>query len=469
MKKIFFILSAFVFISLSACGPKPVADLVDGNCGVGLKDDEKKPNRYIAAYDGHFNKTKMIMFKVKGQPYRVMFNDDTKWEFKDSPAKDKEELMTKKGSCIAVDFVEKDGNVIATEIKVLPEFKLDKKYIIKQAEMKELVAKGAVLIDSRPAEAFITGTIPDSINIPLAKIKTEEGMKMLPADKSSALVFYCGGVHCKLSPASAMIALKAGYNNLKVYHEGTPDWDKNNSMEVQPAFVKSNIEKKNPMILVDIRKNAASDHIPGAIAIAPADIEKFKTQFPANPNDKKKAPVIIYGADSKDMKEALAVADKITAWGYASVSYMKGGFAAYKKAGGETANAMLAKEIKYVAKPTGEIAPADFISKYTKGEYKNFVFIDVREKSEIDEDKGITLLGAQAKNIPLGELEKNLPSKDGKYIMFCASGLRAVTAKDILAGKGFKDVLYLAGSVESDGKGGLKLGDKVLAADQIKK
>jgi rhodanese-related sulfurtransferase len=148
---------------------------------------------------------------------------------------------------------------------------------------------------------------------------------------------------------------------------------------------------------------------------------------------------------------------------------MKGGFESYKKSGGEIQENKLASNIKYTAKPTGEIEPADFIAKYIKGEYRDYVFIDLREKSEIDEDKGIMLLGSQSKNIPLAELEKNSPEKNGKYIFFCASGMRAATGRDILAGKGYSDVYYLAGSVASDGNDGLKLGDRVLSSDMIKK
>jgi rhodanese-related sulfurtransferase len=46
----------------------------------------------------------------------------------------------------------------------------------------------------------------------------------LPADKNKLLVFYCGGLHCKLSHKSAAKAIDMGYTNVKVFAEGYPAW-----------------------------------------------------------------------------------------------------------------------------------------------------------------------------------------------------------------------------------------------------
>ena len=52
----------------------------------------------------------------------------------------------------------------------------------------------------------------------------------LPADKDALLIFYCGGLKCKLSHKSATKAEKLGYTNVKVFAEGYPKWisDKSN-------------------------------------------------------------------------------------------------------------------------------------------------------------------------------------------------------------------------------------------------
>jgi rhodanese-related sulfurtransferase len=46
----------------------------------------------------------------------------------------------------------------------------------------------------------------------------------LPADKSTPLVFYCGGLKCRLSHKSAKKAIDLGYTKVKVFAEGYPAW-----------------------------------------------------------------------------------------------------------------------------------------------------------------------------------------------------------------------------------------------------
>jgi rhodanese-related sulfurtransferase len=46
----------------------------------------------------------------------------------------------------------------------------------------------------------------------------------LPEDNNQLIVFYCGGLHCKLSHKSAAKAVALGYTNVKVFAEGYPAW-----------------------------------------------------------------------------------------------------------------------------------------------------------------------------------------------------------------------------------------------------
>jgi len=46
----------------------------------------------------------------------------------------------------------------------------------------------------------------------------------LPSDKSSALVFYCGGTQCRASDAAATRALSAGYASVSVMRDGIKGW-----------------------------------------------------------------------------------------------------------------------------------------------------------------------------------------------------------------------------------------------------
>ncbi|MBB5020811.1 rhodanese-like domain-containing protein [Desulfurispira natronophila] len=82
-----------------------------------------------------------------------------------------------------------------------------------------------VLVDSRPATRFKEAHIPHSIMIPWAQFEQKKGL--LPNDKETELIFWCGGHHCTLSHNSAKAALEMGYYDVKVYSAGDPDWSAN--------------------------------------------------------------------------------------------------------------------------------------------------------------------------------------------------------------------------------------------------
>lgn len=77
-----------------------------------------------------------------------------------------------------------------------------------------------VLIDSRPERPFAQGHIPGAINI--SDSKFEKMTDLLPKDKTTPLIFYCGGYICDLSEKSAKKAKALGYTNVRKYTEGYP-------------------------------------------------------------------------------------------------------------------------------------------------------------------------------------------------------------------------------------------------------
>jgi rhodanese-related sulfurtransferase len=80
-----------------------------------------------------------------------------------------------------------------------------------------------LLVDSRPKRAkYDKGHIPTAISIPDTQFDDFKGQ--LPARKDKLLVFYCGGLDCKLSHKSAAKAVAMGYTNVKVFAEGYPAW-----------------------------------------------------------------------------------------------------------------------------------------------------------------------------------------------------------------------------------------------------
>lgn len=76
---------------------------------------------------------------------------------------------------------------------------------------------------------------------------------------------------------------------------------------------------------------------------------------------------------------------------------------------------------------------------------ENFVFVDVREEWEYEEDN----LGAL--NIPLGQLPHQLDQidqyKNQEMVVHCRSGARSGNAKKFLETKGYKKVRNLLGGI----------------------
>ena len=80
-----------------------------------------------------------------------------------------------------------------------------------------------VLIDSRPKhKKYDKGHIPTALSIPDSQFAKMQDQ--LPADKSTPLVFYCGGLKCRLSHKSAKKVIDLGYTRVNVFAEGYPAW-----------------------------------------------------------------------------------------------------------------------------------------------------------------------------------------------------------------------------------------------------
>ncbi|MHA7128234.1 rhodanese-like domain-containing protein [Algoriphagus namhaensis] len=90
-----------------------------------------------------------------------------------------------------------------------------------------------------------------------------------------------------------------------------------------------------------------------------------------------------------------------------------------------------------------DINVQDLKSRLDSGD--KFVFLDVREEWEYEEDN----LGA--KNIPLGQLPDRLGEledyKDKEVIVHCRSGARSGNAKKFLESKGFNQVRNVLGGI----------------------
>lgn len=232
-----------------------------------------------------------------------------------------------------------------------------------------------------------------------------------------------------MTTKNAGLAKKLGYKNVRAYLGGEPDWIK---AEYLTYASKGFIEKGN-IILIDLRKNsvAVKGRIKRAISIPYDKLEDRMDEIP------KKAPIVVYGSE----EQVTDAVDDFRSSGFKMVSAVKGGYAAWAKAGGATeSGAIIPTDIKWVRKlGKGEVSVADF-KKATDGMDPNIYVIDARTKDEVAE------LGIfkNTVNIPLDEITKRMHTfpKNKKIYVHCSTGARADMAYQELVKNGF-DVKFL--------------------------
>ncbi|WP_303721714.1 rhodanese-like domain-containing protein [Malonomonas rubra] len=278
------------------------------------------------------------------------------------------------------------------------------------------------LIDARPVNKYDEGHVPGAISIP--KPMLEKNLDKLAKDK--LIIFYCGGVHCKLSPASAEIAIKAGFTNVKVWYEGMPGWVKaGNYAEMETAGLEKIIMQQSltPFLLIDARPAVKyqQSFIPKAISLPKAEIELKKGLLPTD----KSLPLIFYCGGYKCELSHLS-AKAALAMGYTKISVYAGGLPAWKKAGlpfwGDTASGVVKEETNTAALPEA-ISPKEFKELVDAGKV---TVVDVRSAEDYlaahipgalniyDEDFIFKAKEAVAK----------LP-QEGRVVLLCATGGRA--------------------------------------------
>ncbi len=254
-----------------------------------------------------------------------------------------------------------------------------------------------------------------------------------------------------MSPNSAGRAEKLGYTNVKVYHEGLPEWTKKNYTVLSAQFLKDAwIDKDIPVVLLDVRPAAAAEKgfIKGAVTMPAAEVASNIAKFPPK---EKKAPIIIYDQNGGD--DAKVAAKALIADGYAPVAIVTGGLDAWKAATYPIEAGKPAANIVYVPKPRpGEISIEDF-KKIAANIPADTVILDVRNRDEADAG-----MIRGAKLVPDEELLDRLAEvpKDRKIITHCSTGVRAEMAYHKLREKGY-NAAFLNAKVAIDKDGNLKL------------
>ncbi len=293
-----------------------------------------------------------------------------------------------------------------------------------------------LIVDSRPrARKYDKGHIPTAISIPDREF--DKHVAMLPKDKATTLVFYCGGLKCPLSHKSAFKAEKLGYTDVKVFAAGYPAWLKAGNLgAVSGAYIKKLIDSNAKMMIVDARPKARKydkGHIPTAISIPWREFDKHVAMLPAD----KKTLLVYYCGGFKctlSPKSAMKAMDM----GYTNVKIYPAGYPEWVKmygAGPKKTSEMVmpgAKMATLDIKPgpeQGSISIASFKKVYTESP-KELYLVDVRDGPEF---KAGTFKGSI--NIPIDALEGKVAMlpKDKAIVFFCNSGGIAGEAYDITA------------------------------------
>lgn len=91
-------------------------------------------------------------------------------------------------------------------------------------EVRQLLTADALAVDARAAELFAGGHLPGAVSLPLESITGDSSTlaKALPAGRT--LVIYCNGYGCTDSFDLAVLLLKAGYRDVRVFEGGVPAW-----------------------------------------------------------------------------------------------------------------------------------------------------------------------------------------------------------------------------------------------------
>lgn len=89
-------------------------------------------------------------------------------------------------------------------------------------ELKAEIAAGKVtLLDANGTESWEEGHIPGAINFEAAESKLAS---VLPKDKNTLIVAYCGNPKCMAYQAAAKAAKKLGYTNIRHLSVGIAGW-----------------------------------------------------------------------------------------------------------------------------------------------------------------------------------------------------------------------------------------------------
>ena len=410
---------------------KPTIPQVCTNC------HQAKPGNVQGYFENVAFKSKSIQLKIDAATEIVRFDEAT-LKVVTTEKTGKADMLRDipKGREARIEYAEKDGVKTATLISFKGVAKMPPEKELKYEQVLALVEQGkasnTVLIDSRPLPRFQEGTIPGAINLPYPA--WDKFVDRLPKDKNQAILFFCQGPTCMMSPNSLRNAEKLGYTNVKVYPGGVPEWLEKNVGVLSPAFLQEAwIAKDIPHVLIDVRPAstvARDGFIPGAVNVP---VSQIPAALATLPPAKLRAPIMVYDGDGGTA--ARYSAKTIQGAGQTNVNTVTGGFDAWKAAGNKVATGTPVTKIAYAPKPRpGEISIAEFTA-LAKATPADVLILDVRNQDEANAGmiKGAKLIPDEDLAARMGEIPK-----DKRILTHCATGVRAEMAYHKLKDKGYK-------------------------------
>jgi rhodanese-related sulfurtransferase len=410
---------------------KPTIPQVCTNC------HQAKPGNVQGYFENVAFKSKSIQLKIDAATEIVRFDEGT-LKVVTTEKTGKADMLRDipKGREARIEYAEKDGVKTATLISFKGVAKMPPEKELKYEQVLALVEQGkasnTVLIDSRPLPRFQEGTIPGAINLPYPA--WDKFVDRLPKDKNQAIVFFCQGPTCMMSPNSLRNAEKLGYTNVKVYPGGAPEWlEKNVGVLSAPFLQEAWIAKDIPHVLIDVRPAstvARDGFIPGAVNVPASQIPAALATLPPA---KLKAPIMVYDGDGGNA--ARYSAKTIQGSGQNNVNVISGGFDAWKAAGYKVATGTPVTRIAYAPKPRpGEISIVEFTA-LAKATPADVMILDVRNQDEANAGmiKGAKLIPDEDLAARMGEVPK-----DKRIVTHCATGVRAEMAYHKLKDQGYK-------------------------------
>lgn len=278
------------------------------------------------------------------------------------------------------------------------------------------MAEDVMIIDSRPFKPkYVKGHIPMSVSMPYSQM--DKMIDQLPENKDSLLIFYCGGLKCKLSHKAAFKAESLGYKNVKVFAEGYPGWLKvpGNYGSVSVEWMKAQVDKGADMVIVDARpkrKKYDKGHLPGAISIPDTQFDKFKDQLPED-----KSKMLVFYCGGLKCKLSHKSAAKAIDMGYTNVKVFATGYPSWVAYVGKEGSSAAVK----AGAEEGSIDIESF-KKIVNENPESIYLVDVRDADEFAAGSFKT-----AVNIPVEDLEakvKALPT-DRPIVFVCSTGARS--------------------------------------------